>query len=644
MDPIIITSNKQKQSSTETTEYPTTSVSAPIIIHPTRTAVTASLVPGADSEIIIPKWQKPPSAAGRPAKHKEFPLLVNTAKDFIESHGYSAQSRRRSNVAQSSGVSLRQIQKHVLDNVDGLSKKGVSINTVHHLLAPPNKKCRSAKLYKGLIGARVPGKSNKQIPAEHPDFHFTAAQVNYICEMMSSHDEETLVYSADDKNKVNVGTLAVSRYHQISAIYPTDDAPDYPDHDFPYPNSKIIPSGYMRLEKPLRSRSQSPENTTFTTITKKRSKSLSPTRHNDKSVQEFKRDKHGRLHIIYPRTGTLHVYNYPGKFHSTTSMTHSRDLKKILQSDILRENKAAVAVLCDNGPDWSFKSQLTIFYMGRLWRDMDLDYLTVCSYAPRHSAFNMIEHAWSKLSKLLVGVTLSAMLPGEDRPPFQQKLSEQELHNKEALVFDKAVDDLNSYWSGETRTYDGFRIQSEGVKCIDSNLEADKIEYEKVKKFFKMGKKNIEPHLQSLQKEHTFFTKHCCKRTYVIEFLKCTDPECSHCAQRPIRAKKLVNFLRSCGGHSLVPVPSPTITGSYKTYLEFADAKSIARSQISVCSTVSKKPGSLSQVCHACSRYIFSSATDQKRHLLFCDANMTGAGGKRPAPKQKCSRPAKRKR
>jgi hypothetical protein len=69
------------------------------------------------------------------------------------------------------------------------------------------------------------------------------------------------------------------------------------------------------------------------------------------------------------------------------------------------------------------------------------------------------------------------------------KLSEQEFRNKDALVYDKVVDELNSYWPGKTRTFDGFRVQSEGVECIDFNLEADKIDYEKVKKLFSDGVK-----------------------------------------------------------------------------------------------------------------------------------------------------------
>ena len=64
--------------------------------------------------------------------------------------------------------------------------------------------------------------------------------------------EECAIFSVDGMNKIKVGALAVSRYHQIQRYFPTEDAPNVPDHDFPIPGYHIIPSGYMRLtSKPL---------------------------------------------------------------------------------------------------------------------------------------------------------------------------------------------------------------------------------------------------------------------------------------------------------------------------------------------------------------------------------------------------------
>ena len=57
--------------------------------------------------------------------------------------------------------------------------------------------------------------------------------------------DEYAVFSCDDMNKIKAGPLAVSRYHQIEKFFPTDDTPNYPDHDFPVPGYHLIPSGIV---------------------------------------------------------------------------------------------------------------------------------------------------------------------------------------------------------------------------------------------------------------------------------------------------------------------------------------------------------------------------------------------------------------
>ena len=60
-------------------------------------------------------------------------------------------------------------------------------------------------------------------------------------------EDECMILSCDDMNEVNVGTLAVSSYHQLKKFFPKDDQPNYLDHDFPIPGDKFIPSGYLIL-------------------------------------------------------------------------------------------------------------------------------------------------------------------------------------------------------------------------------------------------------------------------------------------------------------------------------------------------------------------------------------------------------------
>ena len=98
----------------------------------------------------------------------------------------------------------------------------------------------SSLTYKSLLKARVPKKDNSGTFNEHPDRHFCASQVKGAVEFGVKFQYETLLVSSDNMNKVNVGVLAVSRYHQLQHFFP--------DHDFPSMNSKITPSGYLVLK------------------------------------------------------------------------------------------------------------------------------------------------------------------------------------------------------------------------------------------------------------------------------------------------------------------------------------------------------------------------------------------------------------
>lgn len=74
------------------------------------------------------QMQKPPqktqksgsSKPGRPSIVEMFPVVVEIASEFIKSHGYAAHVRRRESVASTPGISLRDIQSHLLQTVPGL--------------------------------------------------------------------------------------------------------------------------------------------------------------------------------------------------------------------------------------------------------------------------------------------------------------------------------------------------------------------------------------------------------------------------------------------------------------------------------------------------------------------------------------------
>ena len=174
----------------------------------------------------------------------------------------------------------------------------------------------------------------------------------------------------------------------------------------------------------------------------------------------MKRDKLHWLHYQVPSTGQLYVVNRAQRFDDETAETHANDLTDIFKRNI--GGRTGVCLSVDGGSDYSVKSLLTMFYFGRLWRDCELDFLLMGTYAPGDSAYNSIEHAWSPLSACIAGVTLPANLPDEE-PPWKQNLEGDDLLKKEVDVFDQAVQKLNSYWNGTS--YDSFPVSSRGIPC-----------------------------------------------------------------------------------------------------------------------------------------------------------------------------------
>jgi hypothetical protein len=114
--------------------------------------------------------------------YQQFPDLVLVVTEFIQSHGFSAQNRRRNEIGNAMGVTLAEIQGHVMEKMPELKKRGISRTTIHELLVAPRSGTINASRYHGLVKARVPGKDNSE-RKYHQDAHFAFAQVKYVREM-----------------------------------------------------------------------------------------------------------------------------------------------------------------------------------------------------------------------------------------------------------------------------------------------------------------------------------------------------------------------------------------------------------------------------------------------------------------------------
>ena len=445
------------------------------------------------------------SKSGPKPLEEKYPEILTELVDFCKLHGFAAHARRRNGTVSACGVRIEDIRQHLLTTVDGL--QSISKSKVYNLVQPRRSNTKEASNHKNAADVSV-GKKNTDISNDHPDVHAYFSAVRYVRELSAKYPEHFSVWSCDGKAKVHIGGQAVSRYHQLRTFFPNNDSPHYKDHDFPVPGYLIEPDGYLLLEN----------------------------KQQNTADEQFSTDKLGRQIYKYPATGPIWVFNRAVKYQSASVSDHISDVRNILKwnPDL---KKPVQVFLTDGGPDWTPKSSLTAFFLGRFWKNENLDMVIACTNAPGWSRFNPIEHIWSSLSKFLAGVSLPSCMPGENKPPcLQSDLSEDERKIKEYTVFDSAVKDLNSYWDG--RTHDGFNISSVGVSCTGvlqsknenlnyTNFDTD---YEKVKEMFACSLKKIkaDESLNNLLVEWQYYVKHMDKRTgmVILKRESCGDNDC----------------------------------------------------------------------------------------------------------------------
>ena len=81
----------------------------------------------------------------------------------------------------------------------------------------------------------------------------------------------------------------------------------------------------------------------------------------------------------------------------------------------------------------------TEYWPERSFKTLNLDMLTVFTFAPRYSGFNCIEHIWSSLSNKLAGITFSSVYPGDKEPPGKLSRLSQPKKPEKKVIFNKAM-------------------------------------------------------------------------------------------------------------------------------------------------------------------------------------------------------------
>ena len=202
----------------------------------------------------------------------------------------------------------------------------------------------------------------------HTDEHYCLASVKAARIFAEVFADETIIISQDDKAKIGLGIPAVGR--TFKTMQTVSEPVSIEDHDFPTGSKmKLIPSVYLVID---------------------------PVDSNDAL-----------------RSGQLAIFVRPEYFVGTTSSTHMSDLQSIVANQhfvrALTKNgqvRPIWVLLVDGGPDENPRHMKNIIEYCKLFRSLNLDYLTVRTHAPGQSAYNPVKRSMASLSTKLAGITL----------------------------------------------------------------------------------------------------------------------------------------------------------------------------------------------------------------------------------------------
>jgi hypothetical protein len=588
------------------------------------------------------------SGQGRPPMHKTNPKLVSTVRDFMDQNEKKADPRRRTSTI-FTGVSMPELRLYVLGKLD----IEVSERTLRRLGAPRNKQHKSAVLYKSEINFKVAAKKNDGRHDLTGNGQASAADINVARELFAMHESETVSIGIDTMNKIKVGPLAVSRYHQIKRVYMVDDFPQYDSHDFPVPGYHLDAAGVLDLcptpgegeqnvcgNRGRRARSLSRDRKGVLLMAP-RSVSCPPAAHRHTLSQVWDgRDRHGRLRKVFPTSGKGHVYLRACKFYTSniTKWVHAiHDFMQNRRHAAASSSKpVALLIQADGGPDCTPESVSNIIMYGRLWMALDLAVMAVLIYASGLSALGAIEHLWSPLSTALTGVQFSACVEGEDTPPVAQSgLDVPQRRQKEARVFDTALKELKSLF--KKVIWCGHKVRATVIPCSDAQFTdwskaalpslaqptrqtfgaPPRIDdYGLVHDLHKAGAATIRdtPAFRALREEQMFYLAHLDRGKLRIVFTKCRQPQCAcNGAHEPWQEGFLKDFT-FLGSRLPTVTPSENLAGHYKTLLDHfrTPAAKRARSDTYLPSRIKQ---ALGWCCAGCKSYAFTSKTDRKDHM-----------------------------
>ena len=183
------------------------------------------------------------------------------------------------------------------------------------------------------------------------------------------------------------------------------------------------------------------------------------------------------------------------------------------------------------------------FLLGSAVRELGVDVLVLLMYAPTQSAYNIIEHARSHVSRLFAGLYLPPHLQGEEVSPcMQSSLSDEGKTAKEAALFDFNLDILQKILNG--KVYNGQQIKATAQKCQEptGKFRDFAMVHDILTKKSATWIRNASvsqvgtPEQQAIAKEFVMTVMHMDRRANFGMLCKCEVESCSYCTAHPVQS------------------------------------------------------------------------------------------------------------
>ena len=308
-----------------------------------------------EKEQLVIKYDTP----GHPPLIYQYPDIHDHIHACIEFGEANAQ--RRCEI-----IKVRTI-KHLQNALEEKYNEYLSRTSMRNYILPRNNRNLSARAHHHPALVRIAG-VNRDEKKDHIDSHYCLASVKNVRHFATTFADWVVMISQDDKAKVAVGIPAVRRHFET--MQTVLESVSLPDHDFPIGTSqKLIPSVYLLI--------------------------------NPKEADESLRA--GQMAIFIRAQWHL-------GFSSTTHMT---DILSLVSNEEFTEFfnykgkvKPLWILLVDGGPDENPRHLKNVNQYCKLFRHLNLDYLTIRTHAPGQSAYNPVERSMATLSKKVAGITL----------------------------------------------------------------------------------------------------------------------------------------------------------------------------------------------------------------------------------------------